>query len=49
MATAPNARDGARTTFQVADETHWWTLPRYKTVLDAEKSALIWRMYEVFP
>jgi hypothetical protein len=30
LATAPNARDGARTTFQVADETHWWTLPRLK-------------------
>lgn len=22
---SPSARDGARTTFQVADETHWWT------------------------
>lgn len=30
LASAPNARDGARTTFQVADETHWWTLPRLK-------------------
>ena len=30
LAGAPNARDGARTTFQVADETHWWTLPRLK-------------------
>ena len=28
LASSPNARDGARTTFQVADETHWWTLPR---------------------
>jgi phage terminase large subunit-like protein len=27
---APNARDGARTTFQVFDETHWHTLPRLK-------------------
>lgn len=27
---SPNARDGARTTFQVADETHWWTLPKLK-------------------
>src|SRR5690606_22105418 len=25
---SPNARDGARTTFQVFDETHWHTLPR---------------------
>lgn len=30
LSAAPNARDGARTTFQVADETHWWTLPRLK-------------------
>ena len=30
LASAPNARDGARTTFQVSDETHWWTLPRLK-------------------
>lgn len=28
LATAPSARDGARTTFAIADETHWWTLPR---------------------
>lgn len=28
LATAPDSRDGARTTFQVADETHRWTLPR---------------------
>lgn len=27
---SPNARDGARTTFQVADETHWWTLDKLK-------------------
>jgi phage terminase large subunit-like protein len=27
---APNARDGARTTFQLFDETHWHTLPRLK-------------------
>lgn len=26
----PNARDGARTTFSVFDETHRWTLPRLK-------------------
>jgi phage terminase large subunit-like protein len=25
---SPNARDGARTTFQCFDETHWHTLPR---------------------
>ena len=24
LASSPSARDGARTTFQVADETHWW-------------------------
>lgn len=30
LATSPSARDGARTTFAVADETHWWTLPRLK-------------------
>lgn len=30
LSTAPNARDGARTTFSVADEVHWWTLPRLK-------------------
>jgi phage terminase large subunit-like protein len=28
LATAPDARDGARTTFQVFDETHRFTLPR---------------------
>jgi phage terminase large subunit-like protein len=28
LSTSPSARDGARTTFQLADETHWWTLPR---------------------
>lgn len=30
LSTSPNARDGARTTFAVMDETHWWTLPRLK-------------------
>lgn len=30
LAGAPSARDGARTTFQVFDETHWHTLPRQK-------------------
>ena len=30
LAGAPGARDGARTTFQVADETHLWTLRRLK-------------------
>lgn len=30
LATAPDARDGARTTFQVLDETHRLTLPRQK-------------------
>lgn len=30
LATNPNARDGARTTFQIADETHWWTLEKLK-------------------
>ncbi len=28
LSSSPNARDGARTTFQVADETHWWTSRR---------------------
>lgn len=27
---SPSARDGARTTFQICDETHWWTLDRLK-------------------
>ena len=30
LSSSPNARDGARTTFSVMDETHWWTLPRLK-------------------
>jgi phage terminase large subunit-like protein len=30
LATAPDARDGALTTFDVRDETHRWTLPRLK-------------------
>lgn len=30
LASSPNARDGARTTFQVADETHWWALPKLR-------------------
>jgi hypothetical protein len=30
LASAPDARDGARTTFSVADETHRWTLPRLR-------------------
>jgi phage terminase large subunit-like protein len=30
LATAPDARDGARTTFQCFDETHRFTLPRLK-------------------
>jgi phage terminase large subunit-like protein len=28
LSTSPSARDGARTTFQLADETHWWTSPK---------------------
>ena len=28
LSTSPSARDGARTTFQLADETHWWTNPK---------------------
>ena len=28
LSTSPSARDGARTTFSVCDETHWFTLPR---------------------
>lgn len=30
LSSSPNARDGARTTFAVMDETHWWTLPRLR-------------------
>lgn len=30
LSSSPNARDGARTTFCVMDETHRWTLPRLK-------------------
>ena len=30
LSAAPNARDGARTSFQIADETHWFTLDRLK-------------------
>lgn len=30
LATAPNARDGARTTWSICDETHWWTSNRLK-------------------
>lgn len=30
LATAPDARDGARTTFQIFDETHRFVLPRLK-------------------
>ncbi len=30
LASSPDARDGARTTFSVMDETHRWTLPRLK-------------------
>ena len=30
MANSPSARDGARTSFQVFDETHWWTSARLK-------------------
>lgn len=30
LASAPSARDGARTTFMIADETHWWVLPSLK-------------------
>ena len=30
LATAPDARDGARTTFELMDETHRFTLPRHR-------------------
>lgn len=30
LSSSPNSRDGARTTFALMDETHWWTLPRLK-------------------
>ncbi len=39
LSSAPSARDGARTTFAVMDETHLWTSPRlhkaYQTVANA--------------
>ena len=28
LSTSPSARDGARTTFSLCDETHWFTIPR---------------------
>ncbi|NMC84300.1 MAG: terminase [Anaerolineaceae bacterium] len=31
LASSPDARDGARTTFQVCDETHRWNTPRLKS------------------
>lgn len=31
LASSPDARDGARTTFQVCDETHRWNSPRLKS------------------
>lgn len=37
LATSPNARDGARTTFSVMDETHRWTLQRLR---DAKQTML---------
>lgn len=30
LSSSPSARDGARTTFSVFDETHWWVLPRLR-------------------
>lgn len=30
LSSSPSARDGARTTFCLLDETHWWTLPRLR-------------------
>lgn len=30
LSSSPNARDGARTTFAIMDETHWWTSARLK-------------------
>jgi phage terminase large subunit-like protein len=30
LSSSPSARDGARTTFALLDETHWWTSPRLK-------------------
>lgn len=30
LSSSPSARDGARTTFQLADETHWWTSDKLK-------------------
>src|SRR5919109_30374 len=30
LSTSPNARDGDNDTFQIADETHWWTLEKLR-------------------
>lgn len=30
LSSSPSARDGARTTFMLLDEVHWWTLPALK-------------------
>ena len=40
LATSPDSRDGARTTFQVCDETHRWTLPRLKQAYTTMKANL---------
>lgn len=37
LSSSPNARDGARTTFQVFDETHRWTLPK---LIEAHRTML---------
>lgn len=44
MASSPDARDGARTTFQHKDETHRWTLPRLKAAARTMTANLVKRL-----
>lgn len=44
LSAAPNARDGARTTFSVFDETHWHTLAKLKRAHDVMMNNLAKRM-----
>lgn len=41
---SPSARDGARTTFLLCDETHWWVLPRLKAAYQTMMNNLPKRM-----
>lgn len=44
LSSSPDARDGARTTFQVEDETHRWNLPRLKQAHRTMQANLVKRM-----